>query len=188
MNFKKCPCTLFEWVYLWNNMDDCTAVSSTLEEYIDFHCDWDKLPHQIYSCSARATSVSSFPCWFDVLLYSSPCHSPLSSLRRYNSILLWYFQRRGSLQSDNLTVWFDWKHGKSHAGPGIQSLASSLTHSRPINPLLNPKAFFMLWSMCHPLLQIPLSLLPPPSSLCVCVCLCVCPCSLNSGTAGIIIL
>lgn len=62
---------------------------------------------------------------------------PLSSLCRYNSVLLRYFgsENSCSLQTD---IWFDWKH----VNPTIKAfnLTSSLTHCRPINPILNPKA------------------------------------------------
>lgn len=73
------------------------------------------------------------------------------------------------------TIWFDWKHDKSHVGLGIQS--HIITDTRPSHKptSLIPKPFFILWSMCHQLLQIPLclSLIPPPSPLCMNVCVCM---------------
>lgn len=45
------------------------------------------------------------------------------------------------------------------------NLTSSLTNRCPINPLLNPKAFLILWSVCHKSLSAPISTSHPPPPL-----------------------
>jgi len=97
----------------------------------------------------------------------------LLSLCRYNSLLLWYFRVRSQWQeaykqSDLIEYTVNPTLAQEF------NLASPQTHCRPINPLLNPKAFFILWSMFHPLPQIPLCLsLTPPPPPCACACACV---------------
>lgn len=54
------------------------------------------------------------------------------------------------------------------------NLTSSLTHGRPTNPVLNPKAF-LFWSQCathcHKSLSNSVSSRPHPPPLCVCLCI-----------------
>lgn len=61
----------------------------------------------------------------------------------------------------DLTIWLDWKLCKSHTGPSTQSHITTGT-LQPHNPTHNPKAFFILWAVCHPFPQIPLYLILPP--------------------------
>lgn len=104
--------------------------------------------------------------------FTLPCHLPLSSLCRYNSILLWYF--RGKISGRELTNWQS-DLIENTINPTLAqafNLTSSLTHCRPINPLLNPKAFLFCGQCathCHKSPSASVSPRPHPPCVCVCV-------------------
>ncbi len=123
--------------------------------------------------------------------FALPCHLPLSFLGRYNSTLLWYFTGRTS--SRELTNWQS-DLIENTVNPTLAqafNLTSSLTHGRPTNPVLNPKALLFCSHCATHCSKSPsdsVSSHPSPSP-CLCICVWVCEyVSLSSGTAGIIIL
>lgn len=108
----------------------------------------------------------SFLCWFDVL-HILPCPLPLPSLYRYN----W---RKTS--GRKLTNWQS-DLIENTINPTLArafNLTSLPTNSRPINPLLNPKAF-LFYGQCatHCHKSPSASALSRPHPCCVCVCVCM---------------
>lgn len=123
-----------------------------------------------------ATSAASSPCWFDVLLYSpmlfsSVCHCLLSA----DIILYSYGISGGKASGRELTYWQS-DLIENTVNPTLAqafNLTSSLTHCRPINPLLNPKAFLFVVNVPPIATNPPLPQShPAPISVCVCVCVC----------------
>lgn len=76
----------------------------------------------------------------EILFYSPVSISPACHCLLSADIILYFYGISGVkiVAAYKQTIWFDWKH----VNPTIKAfnLTSSLTHCRPINPILNPKA------------------------------------------------